>query len=310
MAVQLYVDDSGAKGQPSPAVLAGLLHTAEDWMDFSAAWKAVLDDEPRVWRFKMAEAASLDGPFYALSHAQRDEKLRRLASVVRRFRPTVFFASVDLDGFRVSIEPWETPPVNQPYFHLFFAMVWRVAYQLAICHQVEPFEAIFDRQVMHEEGVKTWYPVYRDFIERAGRAEGPHSIWVAAGALMPPQPQFRSDDDLMPLQCADMYAYMLRCERLGDNDRFKWLRELLPPVNSAADLSMDYWRTLITGPRAPLVARLSDPDRYADLLKLGNGPGDVSRLLQERARQVVASRTRTSQTPQPSRTPGQPEGTA
>ena len=305
MAVQVFVDDSGTDLQESPAVLAGVLARAEDWLAFSDAWEAALQEPPSIRRFKMSEAAKLGGPFGYFTQEQRDDKLRRLAAVVSVLRPTVFRTSIDLPGFEAAVGPVLTPPLNQPYFHLNYAMVWRVAFQMAICHQIDPFEIIFDRQVMHEQGVGLWYAPFCDLVKRLGDAEGPSSIWVPARALLPDQPLFRSDDQFVPLQCADLYAYLLRAELLGRGTEYAWLRALMPPVSSAADLSTDYWRTLISVPKTGLVQRL-DPDRYADLLGLNAPPSQIPRLLQPRARAVRASRARTSPAPTQSLGPEQP----
>ena len=259
LALQVYVDDSGAKGQESPAVLAGLLTTAEEWMAFAEDWSVVLARTPMIGRFKMDEAAGLDGPFYRLSATERDDKLRELATVVVLHHPTVFRASIDLESFAQTLAPLVESPLNEPYFQLFFAMIWRVTYQLAICHNTERFEIIFDRQVMHEQKVKFWYPVFVDHIQRLAADQGPASIWAAARALLPEEPVFRTDDEFMPLQCADLFAWLLRSEMLGQQHRFGWLRPELPPVSSAVDLNSDYWRTRPAAPEIELVQRLIDP---------------------------------------------------
>src|SRR5487761_1542082 len=79
--VRLYVDDSGGKRQPTPAVFAGLLHTDNEWASFSEAWRSALDREPRVWRHKMDDAAGLDGAYRGMTSEDRDRKLRALATV-------------------------------------------------------------------------------------------------------------------------------------------------------------------------------------------------------------------------------------
>ncbi|MDQ6878384.1 MAG: DUF3800 domain-containing protein [Candidatus Dormibacteraeota bacterium] len=285
--LQVFVDDSGDKGDQSPAVLAGLLQTAQEWAAFTRAWQATLAGEPRIERFKMSEAATLTDAFRGVSLQARDSKLRALAAVVRLHAPTVFRSSIDLDAFAETLAPKQTPPHNQPYFHLFYGMIWRVAVQLALCHHTEPFEIIFDRKVTHEQMVTIWYPLFCEHVERLAKAQGPTSIWAGAKRVLPAKPIFRSDDQSMPLQAADLYAWLLRNEMMGRRSEFMWLRDHLPSVTSASDQGRDYWRTLVSPPtpeRADLIRRLSDPDRYAELLGLNQPIGSLPRVLKPRAK--------------------------
>lgn len=292
LVLQVFVDDSGGKGQPTPAVLAGLLTTAEEWLSFSEDWNAVLGRAPKIALFKMSEAAGLGGRFYKLRghEAERDAKLRELATVVTLHHPTVLRASIDLDAFTQTVTQWTVPPLSEPYFHLFYGMIWRVALQLVSCHHTERFEIIFDRQIMYEQKVKLWYPVFCDLVERLAKEIGPASVWAGARRILPVEPVFRTDDEFMPLQCADLFAWLLRQELIGGTQEFAWLRALLPPVSSRVDLDGDYWRALQAKPESDLVRRLSDPDRYAELLGILNvKPEGLPRLLRLRARIVAAS---------------------
>ncbi len=289
MPVEIYVDDSGGQGQSSPAVLAGVLAGADEWKGFADDWRTALAADPPIRRFKMGEAAGLKNAFGGMSEEQRDGKLAQLVNVIRLHQPmSVFRASIDLDAFARTVAPLTTSPLSDPYFHLFYAMVWRVATQLALCRHTEQFAIVFDKQDIYESRVRLWYPVFRDHLERLIGREGQSSIWARTRRLLPPEPVFRSDDDVMPLQCADLLAWLLRHERMG-NRRFARLLAQLPAVAGAADLTATYWDALVTAPFNDVVGEIIDPDRYAKLLGLDSPPESLHRILRHRARAFRAA---------------------
>lgn len=293
MVLQVFVDDSGAKGQESPAVFAGLLQTAEEWMAFSDDWSAALSRSPSVRRFKMSEAVGLSGPFHLMSQEQRDAKLRELAAVVTLHHPTVFRTSIDLESFAEHSRLMGFgDPLNVPFFHLALTTIWRIVDQLRQCNHTERFEIIFDCHVIYEDRIRRWYPVFCEIVEKIAEASDSPPRWTASRSLLPVEPTFRTDDEFMPLQCADLYAWLLRTEMLGKDSRFAYLRPLLPPVAVTADMDSDYWRTMAAGPK-PGVA-LIDPNRYAELLGLGDSINSLPRHLRPRASAFAASRARRS----------------
>ncbi len=56
LVLQVYIDDSASK-DGKIFVLAGYIAPAENWAAFSNEWQAILDEEPRLERFKMHEMA-------------------------------------------------------------------------------------------------------------------------------------------------------------------------------------------------------------------------------------------------------------
>ena len=239
----------------------------------------------------MGEAAGLKNAFGGMSEEQRDQKLTQLATVTRLHQPmSVIRVSIDLDAFAETVARATTPPLSDPYFHLFYAMLWRVAAQLVLCHQRERFDIIFDEQRIYESRVRLWYPVFLNHIERLAAREGVSSIWARARRILPTEPVFCTDDEAMPLQCADLLAWLLRNDCMG-NRRFAWLLDRMPAVAGAADLTAPYWHRLITAPFHGVVRELTDPDRYAELLGLHAPPESLHRVLRHRARAFRAART-------------------
>ena len=270
MTVRLYVDDSGGKRQPTPAVFAGLLHTDNEWASFSEAWRSALDREPRVWRHKMDDAAGLDGAYRGMTSEDRDRKLRALATVLKLHSPTVFVASVDVDRLAAFVEPLVMPPQDDPYFQLSVAVVFRVAVQLVLAHHTEPFGVTFDESKIQSPRVLDFWPVLLDNASRLAE-RWPGTVWPALRQLLPEDPEFMSDDHVMPLQAADTYAWLFRAEGLGRDHGLRWLRDVLPPAYASIRLDSVYFDRLLGTPVPDDVRRMVDPERYARLLGL-DGP--------------------------------------
>ena len=87
MALQVFIDESGGKGQPGYLVLMGLVLSAEEWAAFSDEWDRLLRAEPPIRYFKWAEAWKASGEFHHFSRERSLEKAARLAAVIQRFEP-------------------------------------------------------------------------------------------------------------------------------------------------------------------------------------------------------------------------------
>lgn len=224
MPVQVFVDDSGGKGQGRHFILAGLIARSEQWAMFSDDWQQCLDQKPRLRYFKMREAASCTGQFHGLSGPDRDARLRELAAVINCYAKIVTYSGIDLDAHA---ETWAIRmhrPFNEPYFFPFQNMITASCFELWDVGLRERFEIIFDEHAIFGPRVKLWYPLMRD-IARVREPE--------AHTIMPIDPMFKSDDEFLPLQACDLFAW---CFRKGSDvgwagERpFEWLLEHLGAV--------------------------------------------------------------------------------
>jgi len=272
-------------------VFAGLLTTAENWMAFSDDWRTVLSREPKVWRFKMSEAANRTDAFGHFSVVERNQKLHELAEVVRRYSPIVIYISIDVASYARTIESLTEQPLNEPYFYLFFATIWRIAADLANRGLRERFEIIFDDHSILASRVKLWYPFFRDYLDRLAR-EDPDPLTVGGKEIMPLDPVFRTDDEFMPLQAADLFAWLLRKEMMGGADEWGWLRDELPPVSWPLNLDEKFLQETIESLGRPSVPSPITDEQYASLLGLNNPINHLPPVLRRRA--VAASRARKS----------------
>jgi hypothetical protein len=114
--------------------------------------------------------------------------------------------------------PYVGKPMNEPYFWPYQNTILATAFTLQDKGWRERFEAIFDENLIFGTRAKMWYPVIRETI----RIQEP-----AAYPLLPVDPMFKTDDEFLPLQACDLFAW---CFREGTDlgpaaeDRpFEWL---------------------------------------------------------------------------------------
>jgi hypothetical protein len=222
--VQAFVDESGGKGQGTVFVFSALFSSLTHWTDFTAAWQSCLDESPKISYFKMKEAVSREGPFYGFSVPERDQKLEKLCRVIATSGLAEQHTVVKLDDFSDTLGKHSAKPMTDPYFYPFQMTTMAIAYELYEIGQREPFEIFFDENVIFGPRAKAWYPVVRASIEPDIRA------------IMPIEPFFRSDLEVLPLQAADLTAWLHRRENNEGLGEFSWvpgaLRGLIPSQNS------------------------------------------------------------------------------
>lgn len=226
MPAQAFIDDSGGKGQGKHLVLAGLIAPSERWALFSEEWAACLRQHPPIRSFKMREAAGLNGQFHRrFSEAQRDDRLRSFARIVNRYAEIAIYFASDLDALAQTWGVTSHKPFNEPYFWPFHNVIMGSCFELWDCGWRERFEIIFDEHVIFGPRAKAHYPIIRE----AMRLREPDAF-----SIMPVEPIFRSDDEFLPLQAADLFAW---CFRDGSNEppghRFDWLLEEMRSIKQS-----------------------------------------------------------------------------
>jgi hypothetical protein len=219
MPVQLFVDDSGGKGHSTTFVLAGLVSNSERWEAFAHEWTEALVREPSIHYFKMQEAVSRQGQFRRFTAPDRDAKLKLLAGVINRHAEMVIFSAIDLPAH---VETWGknlAKPLSEPYFWPFQTTIMGVCLDLWDHGWREPFDAVFDEQVIFGPRAQSWYPVLQEVV----RLKEPD-----AAQLMPSMPVFGSDLVHLPIQAADLFAWAFRrATNEQGKIEFEWLLEHL-----------------------------------------------------------------------------------
>jgi hypothetical protein len=245
--MQVMVDDSGGEGQ---AVLAfgGLIGRAGQWAVFYDRWDQCLHTTPRIDYFKMREAERRTGQFRGFTDEQRDQKLLALTRTLDQLEIEIIYAGLDVTIFAELLQPLNAKPADKPYFYTFYSMIQSSLYELRERGERDRFEVIFDEQKSLGPRVKYWYPYVREALERS------HPY---AESMLPVEPLFRSDRDVLPLQAADMVASVVRRLFLVEPNEFAWVgSELLKHVTVSA-YSQFFGR--------PEIRRLAEGQRYHEL---------------------------------------------
>lgn len=230
MPIQAFVDDSGGKGHSRHFVLVGLIGHAESWAEFSDEWSSWLRQAPAITIFKMKDAAGCSGQFRGMTEKQRGDKLRMLARIINRHAKIVTHSMIDLDAHA---DTWahQPKPHCEPYFWPYQNTI------MAICHTLwdagwrERFEIIYDEQVIFGPRAKLWYPVIKVLMGK---------VYPEQSTILSINPMFKSDDEFLPIQAADMFAWCMR-KATDDQDHisFEWLLEELGNVKQT-DYSQYY----------------------------------------------------------------------
>ena len=214
MPIQAFVDDSGGKGQTRHFVLAALAGHSESWMEFSDEWRACLAEQPTIRSLKMREAASCSGQFRGMNEEQRNAKLRALAKIINRHARLVTCSVIDLDAHA---KTWARgiKPQRDPYFYPFHNSIAAICFSLWDKGWRERFEIVFDEDVIFGPRAKLWYPVIKAILKHRE---------PEAATILPIDPLFRSDDEFLPIQAADLFAWVIRKKHDDPAfDAFDWL---------------------------------------------------------------------------------------
>ena len=199
MVLHAYIDESEggvAPGEPSSFVFGGYLASAEKWAAFSDEWQQTLDMRPvmKSLHFKEVHARRWEDPAFA-------DRLCRFYRIIEDTVSMSFYCSINLDDLDKAARLFPVPILDlNPYRIGFARLIYQVAKHLPDFNLVGPVEFIFDK---HSN-------------ENAIRAEW-EKIRVKLGSVassVSDQLAFRSDDEVLPLQAADMLAWWCRRKHL------------------------------------------------------------------------------------------------
>lgn len=189
--LQAFIDDSGSVERPDKRlVLAGYIQTAEAWDSFSKEWAAVLAADPPL------KALHMTG-FHGFSKEAKDTKIDALVAVLSRYRPISVECSISTRDYKELLSSTGPYDLRHPYCVCFIGMLHAVARAIDEEGLKGPVELIFDQQGNVGTNAAIWYPPLKQ------------SNPLLAKTLGGP-PLFRSDEEVLPLQAADMLAWHVR----------------------------------------------------------------------------------------------------
>lgn len=200
--LRAFIDDSHM-GQYPLYVLAGWVAPAAQWAAFVDDWNAALLASPRIKRFKFDEAMGLTGEFLGMTAESRDEKMRRLVTVISDHKLLGIASLIPHDLFQMFFGSHKSPEVNNPYLPSFYGIISRLVRYYVDIGINEKIEFVFDYQP--DRGKKS--------MQRA------QDGWELFYNNAPPEfrsrlnahpPSFLTDDDFVALQAADLHAGWVR----------------------------------------------------------------------------------------------------
>ena len=197
--IQAYIDDSGnseAHGNPV-FVLAGYISTADKWAKFSDEWEDECARSPRIENFKMAHANTFKGDFDGWDRVVRDERLLKLAGIVRRNTVLRIQTSIGWDDYNAVLRGNVPGIYDNPYLWVFYRLITSMTAWQARQNYASKVDFIFDYQCKFGRQAAKWFEPIRDFVSPEERAR--------MGSIT-----HKDDQEVLPLKAADMWAWHVR----------------------------------------------------------------------------------------------------
>lgn len=213
MVLQAYVDDSGSDGEGPIFVLAGFLGTADDWISFSDEWAEALAEPPSLGYFKAAEANRLRDQFdrkRGWNERLRDDRVASLIRVIKKHAIARMHVSMRHRDFEEHIKNLSAPArrlsSDFPYTLMFMQIVLSNAIWMADnSHLYEMHGAtdfVFDEQLGFSDEALQWWPNFKRVLDQASKTDLPQYVGSS--------PIFRDEKRFLPLQAADLLAWLIR----------------------------------------------------------------------------------------------------
>jgi len=192
----VYFDDSGSNKEGPVMVLAGFGAKATSWMRFSDEWQSALRENPCLAYFKIKEALRLEGQFGRYNPIQRDKRVFKLCSLIRKYAVFGVVGSFKWGDFHKAQAQFPKGTFR-PYQCLFFGLMSAVVQDLLRTQTDAEIHFVFDQQgAAGHLAVK----VFDAIRERLSPKEQRAVLGIS-----------HVDDKLvLPLQAADCLAWLMR----------------------------------------------------------------------------------------------------
>jgi hypothetical protein len=199
--IQSFVDESEGAKEGKILLLSACVHRVSQWTQLSDDWQVVLDTSPSIRSFHMREARSFTGSFAGWKSLARDLKLIALTEVILRHRPHVISCWVSREDYNDVMRGSAPFDLRNAYFQCFAGIVIKVAEYLKLNGITVPADYVFDEKGDTGNEALLWYAALKD--------GAPPEIRPLMGST----PVFRDDEDVLPLQVADLIAWHKRREK-------------------------------------------------------------------------------------------------
>ncbi|HEY6345158.1 MAG TPA: DUF3800 domain-containing protein [Bryobacteraceae bacterium] len=208
-----YLDDSGSDWKSPPRqhesphyVLGGYLSTIDKWEVFTNEWQVSIDGPPRIEYFKASEAQSLKDQFEGWSPQERDDLILKLGNLINTFSLLRVDVALQQSAYDRLIKGKILQRWDDPYFICLLAAVEIVANgtdRLAL-PGTTAIDFVFDKQQKLERQAKAVFDFFKG-------TRIPFSGVI--GKI-----SHEDEKDFLPLQAADLEAWITRRELSRDGD--------------------------------------------------------------------------------------------
>ena len=196
--LKAFIDDSGSGGDSPWYVLAGYLGTIAGWDSFDDQWTDVLRQHPRIAYFKSSEAERLSchGQWAGVSEEARNAKIDALIAVIGRFARRAICVRMKQRDYDDLVKGAIPPVWDSPYYFLQTFVIGAAINIERIDGVCESIDFVFDRDQKHgKRSQEKLLPALMPM----------HSLY---GSLV--NVDYRSEQDALPLQAADLVAWQIR----------------------------------------------------------------------------------------------------
>ncbi|MGY4399382.1 DUF3800 domain-containing protein [Bradyrhizobium sp. USDA 3315] len=194
---QIYVDES-VSDDPPVYVMAGFISTAEKWASFSDEWRQRCEMKPRIAYFKMSEAMGFGGEFAGFSEESRNEKIMFLDSLIQEHVMGSIAIVLDHAAYKALFgNPTVPKELRSPYYFLAMQMMKELPHFQDHFNIGSGIDFLFDEQVGEMNRIVA---AWEDFKVYSGVP------WSRLSSI----PVFRDEKKVLPLQAADMLAWITR----------------------------------------------------------------------------------------------------
>lgn len=202
MNLQAYVDDSYDQG--GFFVLGGCISPAKDWATFSKEWEATLPTKgvlgaDGIYRFKMSEMAALP---------ERMDRVPIFYSIIEKYVLGFLSVRLEINALRRARERITTgngfPIIWDEYADPFY-IAFRFLFDMFHLYREEMTRGIpLDQKVEfyfdEQSQKKTIFAIWDNYIKHRGDESKYYGN----------VPRFENDDEFLPLQAADFWAWWVR----------------------------------------------------------------------------------------------------
>jgi hypothetical protein len=197
-----HIDDSGSDGAGPVFVLAGYVADSNQWKRFSDQWQLALDLRPKLNPLKIQEALRFEELWGRSKQEDRDERLKRFASIIHKHVQFGIAISSGWDDLRRIKKEFFPKRKNEqrfePYIVLFHGLMASLAAHLVRQRIQQKVDFVFD-----EQGALGHIALGQ--FDRIVDTLPSELIKFVAG-----RPIHRNDEEVLPLQAAHTIAWLIR----------------------------------------------------------------------------------------------------